>query len=147
MRSCGLTLIETLAVIVIIAMVSAVGAVGLSQTSDAARLHATASRFEAFEMRARTLARREGSLIVSAGRTLAAYEPGRAEPVLMLALQRASVRFSDPETGQDIDQITIDGAGRSIDYNAEVRVADLRRTLQIRGLTGLLVVDRNGGDQ
>lgn len=145
MRSRGLTLFETMAVIVIIAMVSAVGAIGLSHTSDAARLQATASRFDAFEMRARTLARREGSLIVSAGRTLAAYEPGAAEPVLRIVLERASVRISDPETGREVDQITIDGAGRSIDYNAEVRVADLRRTLQIQGLTGLLVVDRDGG--
>lgn len=127
------TLIETLAVIVLLALIGTMIGTGLVHADDSGRFSATVAMIRDTDGLARMHARTAGRAVVMrllsdpARLQLAQYED---EPLAERAVpKRIQVQIS-------ANNIVFDRSGRSIDYIVEISAGELRRRLEIRGLTG-----------
>jgi prepilin-type N-terminal cleavage/methylation domain-containing protein len=134
----GLTLIELLAVVVILSMVAGVATVGLSATSDAAGLRAALAGWQDLDARARISARSGGPV------TLALDQEQNA-----LVLRRGAEHLAEFQLPQGVtvhvessgrpDRIEIDRHGRSIDYEVAITLGERVTRVSVRGLTGVFL--------
>lgn len=142
-RGRGLTLIELLAVVVILSMVAGVATVGLAATNDAAQLRAAVAGWQDLDARARITARTVRPV------TLAMDPEGsrlvvRASVVGGVGELLAEYQFPRGATGHmegdgPIDRIDVDRQGRSIDYDVAVTLGDRVNRFAVRGLTGAIL--------
>lgn len=132
------TLIEVLAVIVIISMVAGVATIGLAAASESARLRAAAAQWRDLDARARLFSRSLGPVVMSVGDqsnavTLQSVESNELLTAVVLS-DGVWGRFgADPPT----ESVVFDRLGRSVDYDVEVRTAQRVIHWRVWGLTGL----------
>ena len=136
----GLTLIELLAVIAMVSLVAAMGVVGLVAGSEHAQLNTLVSRWHEMDTTARLMAQTGTLMVMGVDRdpqcvTLRTAHEGRL--ISQCAVLRgwlATIRLDD----QDIDSISFDSLGRSLDYQVvllDPRTSKSRRW-RVCGLTG-----------
>lgn len=133
------TLIEVLAVIVIISLVVGVATVGLAAASDSARLRAAAAHWRDLDARARLFGRSLGPVVMSVGDqgnavTLHSVESNERLTAVVLPDGVWGRLRVDPRT----QSIVFDRLGRSVDYDVEVRTAQRVIQWRVFGLTGLI---------
>ena len=138
-RPAAFTLIELLAVIVIVSLVAGVATMGLAATSDAARLHAAAAQWRDLDAKARLFSRSLGPVEISLG------DDGEEIQLHRLQSEELLSKLSLPPgmTGRihapgAPPSIVVDRLGRSIDYEVELRSQERVVAWQVCGLTGLI---------
>lgn len=150
----GFTLIEMLAVVVILALAASALAVGLAQTAHAADWSQAAAEVGRFDRLTRLLARTEGALEVSVdGSTLVARNKtsallGSSEIVVAGHSTATNAREN---TGLELDRgselglrrevvatVAIDSCGRSIDFAYRLTDGTRVRRVHVAGLTGFI---------
>lgn len=144
-RRRGLTLIELLAVVVILSMVAGVATVGLAGTSDAAQMQAAVAGWKDLDARARITARSLGpvTLAIDAEGTRLVVRAsgggggGGSERLAEYQFPRGATGHMEGEG--PIDRIEFDRQGRSIDYEVAVALADRVERFSVRGLTGAVM--------
>ncbi len=147
------TLIELLAVVVIISLVASVSLVSLAAGSESARLRASTSAWRDLDAHARLLAQSQGALIMelSADRTsvmLRAVTNGDQNPC-----SEKTIHFPDGVTGEFVESnsgdarggIWFDRLGRSSSYEAILNGPADPITWRVNGLTGLIVTKTSDG--
>ncbi|MEM1185655.1 MAG: hypothetical protein AAGI53_11740 [Planctomycetota bacterium] len=136
----ALTLIETLAAILLLGMAFALLAPGLAPVSEDAKLDAFIARFVDLDRRARLLARR-GDIIEIRNTSL-------PSPAVSLRLNDEAVAMIElpPEyrvelvaDSDALDVVLFDRQGRSIDYQIRCRNGVSARRYAVSGLTGFAV--------
>ena len=139
MREGGLTLIEVLAVIVIVSLVAGVATMGLASTTHDARLRAAAAHWRDLDAKARLFGRTLGPVVMTlnADRTAVRVHVNGSDELLTKVVLPVGVTgriTAEPGT----DAILFDRLGHTVDY--EVRLAEADRTVawQVHGLTGLI---------
>ena len=137
----GLTLLELLAVIVLLAMIAGTLAVNLATVDESASLRASAGQWQEMDRRARLLARTgQSSTIIEVhqqlqGSTLITLRQVGSDDVIS-RLELA------PGTSVDVEPvgtaITFSRSGASIDYGVRLQHADTSSTIawSVHGLTG-----------
>ena len=132
------TLIETLAIVVLLAMVASIGAVGLSGTNDIARVREALAVIEATDADARTIARSQGHAMVSLSRdrSTIVIESGDDRILIRPLPKRVRAHLVAAESDQPIHTIRFDPAGRTRDYTVILELGGQRSSIRIAGLTG-----------
>ena len=133
------TLIEVLAVIVIVSMVAGLATFGLAAASDSARLRAAAAQWRDLDARARLFSRSLGPVVMSFedpsnAVTLYSVESNERLTAVVLPDGVWGRLRVDPPT----ESIVFDRLGRSVDYDVEVRTAQRLIQWRVFGLTGLI---------
>ena len=135
----GLTLIELLAVIVILTLVFATATVGVTGGTDAAKLREAAGLWRDLDRRARVMALDVGTVTVrldaAAGRldvTCGGAEPARAGALLPDGV--ACVLTTT--TGDGV--LVYDGLGQSGDYEIRLVCGERASAWSVSGLTGFV---------
>lgn len=138
MRRGGLTLIETLAVVVLLGITAATTLTHLSGATDSARLREAGAIVRDADARARLLAQSEGPLFLELDADRGAVsvrDPGGRVLLARELPARVRVEAVD-ENSQPIEQIVIDARGRSGDYTIVATLGDRRDAWRVAGLTG-----------
>ncbi|MFI4853466.1 MAG: Tfp pilus assembly protein FimT/FimU [Phycisphaerales bacterium JB065] len=144
----GLTLVELLAVLVILGLIVSVAAVGLSSRSTEARLSDAASALASLDTSARVLSRK-GHLIelrfdlssTSIELKDLCCEDGAATQRRLPA--GLILEIWEMPSGVPTEQIRIDSRGQSDDYQVRISVQDQGVTLAFAGLTGWYEIIRS----
>jgi prepilin-type N-terminal cleavage/methylation domain-containing protein len=133
------TLIELLAVIVIVSMVASAVTVGLAATGERTRLHAAAAQWRDLDARGRLLGRSMGPVVMSV------VEKGDEVRLRQLPSEDLLSKVSLPKgvTGRiqaagASRSIVFDRLGRTIDYEVQLRSSDRVIGWHANGLTGLM---------
>ena len=133
------TLIEVLAVIVIVSMVAGIATVGLAAASDSAQLRAAAAQWRDLDARARLFSRSLGPVVMSVddqSNAVTLHSVGSIERLTAVVLPDGvwgRLRVDPPA-----QSIVFDRLGRSVDYDVEVRTAQRVIRWRVFGLTGLI---------
>ncbi len=133
------TLVETLAVIVIISMVAGIATVGLAAASDSARLRAAAAQWRDLDARARLFSRSLGPVVMSfedQSNAVTLHSVGSNE--LLTAVVLPAEVFGRFRVASPTESIVFDRLGRSVDYDVEVRTNQRVIHWRVWGLTGLI---------
>ena len=117
----GFTLLEVLAVVVLLSMVAGTLTVHVGSVSDSARFRAAEARLTDFDARARLFARTEGPVLLTVGDgghtvTLSQAKTGAA--LLRVDLGEGTSVALEVEPRQS--WVLIDRLGRSLDYELEL---------------------------
>ncbi len=131
----GLTLIEVLGVIVIVALVASVTTVGLAATHERSRLRDTAAQMRDLDGRARLLAATVGTVVVSMaddGRRVELRAGGVERDELLASLEIPINVTIEVDT----DPVIFDRLGRSPDYTVTLEAGQYVERWQVAGLTG-----------
>ena len=139
MRFRGFTLIEVLAVIVILSIVAGVATVGLASATDSARLAGAVSQWRDLDARARLFSRTTGPVVMNLNRDhtmvrLFVVESGELLSQVVLPPE-VTGHF---RTDQPTDAIVFDRTGGSPDYEVQVKTVDSIVRWYVYGLTGLV---------
>jgi prepilin-type N-terminal cleavage/methylation domain-containing protein len=141
-HAAAFTLIELLAVIVIVSMVAGTATVGLAATSEWVQLHAAAAQWRDLDARGRLLGRSLGSVVMSldeGGDEIRLVEVRSDEVLSSVLLPRGVTgRIHAPKASQSV---VFDHLGRTIDYQVELRSNDRVVGWQVHGMTGLMTED------
>jgi prepilin-type N-terminal cleavage/methylation domain-containing protein len=135
------TLIELLAVLVVLGMAVSVAAVGLSSRSVEAQLSDAASSMASLDASARVLARKghvtELQYDKSDGR-LQLIDRCCDDAVVIGREISATITLEawEQPTGTPIESIIVDSRGQSVDYQVRVSSGELSMALTFAGLTG-----------
>jgi type II secretory pathway pseudopilin PulG len=132
-------LIELLAVIAIASLVAAVTTVGLSSSSDQARMQAAAAQWRDLDARARAFARCVGPVVMDldAEGTLVRVRSAHDRELLSeLALPAGTAGRIVVEGSE---RVLFDRLGRSADYQVELGARDKTVRWQVCGLTGWIM--------
>jgi type II secretory pathway pseudopilin PulG len=134
-----MTLIETLAVIVIISLVAGATIVNLSAASARAELRCTMATIRDMDARARLMGRSGNSVVLT---------PTEQRDGLLLVTERENELLSTVPMPSGVRvRLQIDGGeaavqfdavGRSVDYELLLEQQDSVRILRVCGLTGLI---------
>ena len=143
----AMTLIETLAVIVIISMVTGALGMSLSGNSRAAQMRATMARWRDLDAQARIAAQIEGTVRLEFNqdhRGITLCVVGTGEAIGALRFQDGCEGSITKADGESVSSINIDARGRSADYTMSLSDVDgqrigSQRIAQVRGLTGWFV--------
>lgn len=135
----GLTLIEVLAVIVILALIMGAAVINLGATDSHAQTRAMMHDLRRLDRAARHLARTEGAALIEWSETeqqLVLRQPRTGEVIRRVGWpQWMTVRMAGPSPSTDAP-IAYDAAGRSEDLRIEIDADGRRLVLAIHGLTG-----------
>jgi type II secretory pathway pseudopilin PulG len=133
------TLLETLAVVVLLALAAATVGARLTGSNTLARVRATAAAAQEADARARLLA-------VSHGRVAIQVEPGSGDLIAVVDGERSATlrapagmaRFDlfHGTTGQPLSLVWIDSRGRSEDYSASCSLEGRVARWSVAGLSG-----------
>ncbi len=135
----GLTLVEVLAVVLILSLAAGLATFSLAASSEAARLHAAISQWRDLDARARLHGRIREAVTMSLndeGTAVRLHAIGSPEPLALVELPAGftgQVR-ADP----DGDSVTFDRRGRSADYQVELIVGNRTMRWQVLGISGLV---------
>ncbi len=138
-RARGLTLIEVLAVIVIVSLVAGVATMGLASSTHSARVRAAAAQWRDLDARARLFGRTLGPVVMTlnADRTdVRIHVRGSDELLTEVALPVGVTGriLAEPEP----DAIVFDRLGHSVDYDVQLSAGDRIVAWHVYGLTGLI---------
>ncbi len=133
------TLIELLAVIVIVSLVAGIATVGLASASESAQLHATAAECRDLDGRARLFSRSLGQVVMS-------LNSERNSVMLHVTDSKellSEVTLPDGASGQihvgtPNKTIAFDRLGRSVDYEVQLQAGEHLIRWRVYGLTGLI---------
>jgi len=149
----GLTLIELLAIIVILAMVSSVLAIGLGSASSVASIQSFASQWAGMDGRARLMSRTQDLdadpiiMVASEGRValLRHRVDGHDEAVVdeIHSPRGVALRIE----GIEHQWIDFDRRGCTPDYKLVLKLHDVKRVWRVHGLTGWIEEIGEGGTQ
>ena len=135
----SLTLIEVLAVIVIVSLVAGVATMGLASTTDSARLRAAAAQWRDLDGRARLFGRTLGPVVMSlnADRNEVRLHVSESGELLTKVVLPTDVtgRIVTPSSTHGI---AFDRLGHSLDYELELNGGNRIVGWQVYGLTGLV---------
>ena len=133
----GFTLIEVLAVIVILSIVAGVATVGLVSATDSARLAGAISQWRDLDARARLFSRTTGPVVM---------DLNRDHTIVRLVVVESGERLSRIELPPDVtghfrtdrptDAIVFDRTGGSVDYEVQMHTDDGVVRWHVYGLTG-----------
>ena len=142
MRFRGFTLIEVLAVIVILSIVAGVATVGLASATDSARLAGAVSQWRDLDARARLFSRTTGPVVMNLNRDhtmvrLFVVESGE----LLSQVELPPEVTGHFRTDQPTDAIVFDRTGGSPDYKVQMNTVDGIVRWHVYGLTGLVRED------
>jgi prepilin-type N-terminal cleavage/methylation domain-containing protein len=143
----GLTLLELLLVVLILGLVAATLAGGLAGRTRPPPLAASEQRVTEALRRMRTVAERDGALVIALEERAIIARRGGVVVAEVAAPPAVTWRWTVPG-GADIGTMTIDGRGRSADlvHIALAQGPDAgRRAWTILGGTGQWVADRDPG--
>lgn len=135
----GLTLIELLAVVVILAMVAGVAVVNAGSMNASAELRAIARQWQELDARARLHARSDGPVqmhIDSDNRAIRLVSAATNEQLAFIDLPLGTTVRIQIAAAEPASHVTIDRTGRSGDYTASVERNGGKITWTIYGLTG-----------
>ncbi len=142
-RRCGcrpaFTLIELLAVIVIVSLVAGIATVGLASASQIAQLHAAAADWRDLDGRARLFGRSLGPVVMSLNserNAVMLHAPDSKELLSVVTLPDGTA--GQIETRTPNKMIAFDRLGRSVDYDVELRSGERVIRWRVYGLTGLI---------
>ena len=137
------TLIELLAVIVIVTLTTGIVTVGLVSANTGAQLQATVSQWRDLDARARTLGRALGPVTMR-------YQVQR--PLVQLSLLDSGERLAEitlPRkvsarlaTDRPTDTIVFDRLGRTLDYDVTLTLENRITAWHVCGLTGYITEPR-----
>lgn len=133
------TLIETLAVIVIVSLVTGIATVGLAAASDSARLRGAAAHWRDLDARARLFSRSLGPIVMSVDNqrnAVTLHSVGSNERLTAVLLPDGV--WGRVGANPPTESIVFDRLGRSVDYDVEVRTAQRVIQWRVWGLTGLI---------
>jgi len=135
------TLIELLAVLVVLGMAVSVAAVGLSSRSDESKLSDAASLIASLDAMARVRARNGHNTELrfdSADGTIGFTDRGSADAPSSDRLLPDGITLEVWEwpSGAPMDRVIVDARGQSMDYQVRVSTGDASVTLRFAGLTG-----------
>lgn len=144
----AITLLEMLAVIVLVALIAGTSVVGLGGIEHGASTQRAAAQLQGLDAQARLLAQVEKRMVVlslNAQRDTASlqlFDTTGASTVVTSIMMPAgvSVRLDD---GQ-VASIVFDRAGCSRDYSCHLQHDDARAAWHVAGLTGLITNARDG---
>lgn len=148
-NTCGaFTLVELMAVVVLLALVSALGAVGLSNTGGRARLDTAAATLLYADRSARLLAQRHGSLELGLSRdgaTLSITTAFDAARIRVYELPRGTrVELLGAHSAEPVQAIVLDARGRGDDYLARILLGERAESWSVAGLTGWVTRSEGG---
>lgn len=139
-RDRGLTLVEMLAVIVIVSLVAGVAAVGLAASSETAQLQAIGAEWRDLDGRARLFARSLGPVVMTMhGEGTVVRLDVRETGELLSEIALPAVVSGRIDTDMSDDSIVFDRLGRSVDYEVTLQGAERVIRWRVCGLTGLIV--------
>ncbi len=140
-RGCrpAFTLIELLAVIVIVSLVAGIATVGLASASQSAQLHAAAADWRDLDGRARLFGRSLGPVVMSLNLERTAVMLNVTDSKELLS----EVTLPEGTSGQlqtrtPNKTISFDRLGRSVDYEVQLQVGERVIRWRVYGLTGLI---------
>ncbi len=139
MTSRSFTLIELLAVIVIISLTTGIAVVSIATTSESAQLHATVARWRDLDARARIFARSLGPVTMRLKRESQALQLRQDSSGELLAQLHLPEDLGLHLTSEDPSHaIVFDRLGHSPDY--DVKLLTRNRTIHwhVCGLTGCI---------
>ena len=135
----GFTLIEVLAVIVIISLVAGVCTVALASTAQSARLNAAAARWRDLDAHARLFARTVGPVTMSLNESATAVRlHRRGSQELASELRLPPGARGRLRADQSSDSVLFDSFGRSVDYEVEMYTDDRLLKWRVLGMTGAI---------
>lgn len=136
------TLIETLAVVMLIGLAAIVMTTMLAGSTESTRLDDAVRRFLDLDSRARLLAHQESDVVLkiqdNACVIVVDDETSQQDPDPVMEWSHGAqvqVKIESADAGP-IDSIAYDRSGRSADFDVVVFAGDLRREFSIAGLTG-----------
>ena len=145
-RGRGFTLIEVLAVIVIISMAGGLTIVSLSSVSDAAAFRAASARSRELDGKARLFARTGTPVKLSATTDhdgLVVQTVGTGEVLATTSMPSEVTVYLGMED-QQTRAVTFDRSGRSADYRIILGRAESFTVLKVSGLTGAMFKQEGG---
>ena len=145
----GLTLIEMLAVVTLLALTVSLVTASFVGSIDSARLREAESIVRDTDARARLRARTTCPVRLSADRSslvlqcdeLGVHEPTSNEPAPIALPDHARVFLLSADGTEPLSSIRFDKLGRSRDYRVRIELGESSRTLHIAGLTGWIEED------
>ncbi|MCC6910307.1 MAG: type II secretion system protein [Phycisphaerales bacterium] len=150
----GFTLIEMLAVVVLLGLISSTAVVSLSRADEAGALQSARWGIANLDAQARLAARTEGGAVVirllDGGARIAASTTSASEGRWSASFdcpRSTLIRFLEGGGGQEFDGIFIDRTGRSADATLQISNSSGRSEQWfVHGLTGEISrFDANGG--
>ncbi len=137
-RASALTLIELLAVIVLMSLVAGLATIGLAAASDHARLRAAAADWRSLDAHARLLARSGEPIVMIVGEDTREIRLDSVESRLASLALPVGV---DVEVAGERDDgpVTFDRLGHSRDYAVSLRLDGRQLGWKVYGLTGFVV--------
>lgn len=135
----GLTLIEVMAVVTLLAIAAAIATAGLSSAHEAVQLREAVSVFRNADAQARFLASTGDQVILRIGEesnTVELRSDGMDEVRTFTLGTHVSAGLLDRAGVARIDVVRIDRRGQSTDYRVSLRVGERAETLRVSGLTG-----------
>ncbi len=146
-RTLGFTLLELLAVVVLLTLTFSIAGVRLAATSTRAKLHTAASRLRDLDAHTRLLARsgEPASLQLDAGQRRVSVHAILSTELLATVALPAEVSV-EVRTSSGEEAITFDRLGRSKDYRVAMQAGETVLRWQVYGLTGYIRADGRGAD-
>jgi prepilin-type N-terminal cleavage/methylation domain-containing protein len=138
MRLRGFTLLETLAVVVLLSMAMAAVAVGVAGAGDAARLRGAVASMHDLDRRARLMAGAGNrvTLQIEDARVALIQEPTGERITEMPLPTGLCLRLFDEDHQQPMASLVFDATGCSPDYRVSITLGAQTRTYGVAGLTG-----------
>ncbi len=135
----GFTLVELLAVIVIVTLTTGIVTVGLASANNSAQLHGAVAQWRTLDARARTLSRALGSVTMGYEEEPQWLQLSRVESDELLAnIQLPKKVYADLVTGHPTNTIVFDRLGRSLDYDVTLALENRVVAWHVCGLTGYI---------
>ena len=136
----GFTLIELLAVIVIISLTVGIAAIGLVASTESAELHSTVSQLKTLDAQARVYSRNLGSVTMQVKpqqQKVKLYSNDTNELLKQLTFAKSiTVQIV---TERQVNSITFDSFGRSVDYDFHITANSRIINWHVNGLTGYII--------
>ncbi|MCH8825272.1 MAG: prepilin-type N-terminal cleavage/methylation domain-containing protein [Planctomycetes bacterium] len=136
----GFTLIELLAVIVIVSLTVGIATIGLAASTESAEFHATVSQLKTLDAQARAFSRNLGSLTIQVNpqqQGVELYVNNNNELLKRITLAKPiTVQIV---TERQVNSITFDSFGRSVDYDIQITTSSRSITWHVNGLTGYII--------
>ncbi len=135
----GFTLIELLAVIVIVTLATGIVTVGLASAKTSAQLRGAVAQWRTLDARARTLSRALGPVTMRYEKEPQRLQLARVESDELLAkIQLPKKVHADLVTEHPTDTIVFDRLGRTPDYDVQMMIDDRVVAWHVCGLTGYI---------
>jgi len=144
----ALTLIELLAVVVILSMAAAIGVVSLSNVDAQARIDRFVDRWRELDDKARLTGMRGSAVVLNRGEDELTLSARDSEPdIIVAAAIPAHISMTFAIDGKTVDRLQFDQRGCSEDYTLAIATAvDILRWT-VNGETGWIEPIREGASQ